>query len=277
LSKATLTVAIAGASGFIGSALVRVAVQQSSWRVLAVSRREVPAVPGAEPVRVDNYEDMPAADVVIDAAEPAIPLGDAAAEEALAASVARRFSGAGKSGFRHLVYCSTATVYGDSSDYPRRTDELVTPQTDYARRKYLAEQAALNGGGAVARLSNICGKGSRGVVADILAQIPGSGPLRIRNRQPVRDFLWIEDAARGLIGLVGRRGLFNLGTGIGTSIGDLAALCLRIAGEAHRPVEATDSVEQLSHLVLDVEEAARVCGWRAQVPLAAGLRKLLRP
>ena len=36
------------------------------------------------------------------------------------------------------------------------------------------------------------------VLSTILGQIPGQGPLEVRDDRPSRDFLWVEDAAEAL-------------------------------------------------------------------------------
>ena len=47
------------------------------------------------------------------------------------------------------------------------------------------------------RLANVYGPGmaANNVMSDILGQVPGDGPLVVRDIAPVRDYLWIEDAA----------------------------------------------------------------------------------
>jgi UDP-glucose 4-epimerase len=194
----------------------------------------------------------------------------AARQGALAALLAR---------WEHLVYASSAAVYGDAEPAPRRTDEAIAPRGAYAEAKATNEHAVLAAGGTVARLANVYGPGMapNNVLADILRQIPGEGPLTLRALAPVRDYLWIDDAAAGLAALATAReaGAFNLGTGIGTSVGELARKALVTAGQSGRPVVASEASDPASHLVLDVADTAARVGWSPAVALDDGLRRLM--
>ena len=74
-----------------------------------------------------------------------------------------------------------------------------------------------------------------------------------------------------------RGGVVNLGTGIGTSIGDLARLILELAGEPHRLVVAARPTGVHSSLVLDYSDVTRLCSWQPSTSLAAGVVQLLNP
>jgi nucleoside-diphosphate-sugar epimerase len=94
---------------------------------------------------------------------------------------------------------------------------------------------------------------------------------------PVRDYLWVDDAAAGLVSLAAARrgGAFNLGTGVGTSVGELAGKALACAGETGRAVEASDAAGQPSYLVLDIADTTAQAGWSPRVALDDGLRRLM--
>jgi UDP-glucose 4-epimerase len=115
------------------------------------------------------------------------------------------------------------------------------------------------------------------VLGDILAQIPGHGPLSIRAASPVRDFLWVDDAADALIAMAAgeARATLNVGTGIGVSAGALARQALAVSGAADRPVRETAPASRPSHLVLDPAALAHATGWRAGTTLETGLARTL--
>ena len=102
------------------------------------------------------------------------------------------------------------------------------------------------------------------------------GPLTVRDPSPIRDFLWIEDAARGLADMAVGTGLgiFNLGSGTGVSVGDLARLALDLAGQSDRPVVASQPSQRPSSLSLNISSTASTFGWAPQVPLSHGLAQL---
>jgi UDP-glucose 4-epimerase len=270
---------VTGASGFLGRALLA-DLSRRGAPVIAVSRRPAPVLPGVETVRVADYAETPRGDVLVHLAEPAAL---AAAEEAGAAHEKAMLGTLDRllaSGFRRVVYGSSAIVYGDRLKHPRRPDEAPAPAGLYGRTKLAGERMVLAAGGVAVRLANLYGPGmaANNVLSDAMRQLGGAGPLPLRDTAPVRDFLWIGDAAAGLaaVALGEAAGLYNLGTGRGTSIGDLARLLLETAGKAGREIVATAPGGRPSTLVLDIAATEAAFGWRPQTSLASGLRMLLK-
>jgi UDP-glucose 4-epimerase len=129
-------------------------------------------------------------------------------------------------------------------------------------------------------LSNLYGAGMAPdtIVAEILAQIPGNAPLAVRDAKPVRDFLWVDDAAAGMADLAQSAlgGVFNLGTGIGTSIAAVARTALALTGQDTRAVIETRPSNRASCLILDPEDTRAAAGWAARTNLDEGLSRLLQ-
>lgn len=267
---------VTGASGFIGTAVVnRLATARRA--VIAVSRRPLPTRPDVTNRAVTDYaaiEPESPEDVLIHLAQPS------AAGEAQDDDLVSIVEHTVTRGWRHIVYASSATVYGDSEIYPRRPDELVAVSGRYASLKFACERLVARAGGTVARIANVYGPAMSpyNVVSEILAQIPGTAPVCVRDLTAVRDYLWIGDAATGLATLAEGRpgGIYNLGTGRGVSVGVLARLALCLAGEEARPVEARETAGRGSHLTLDAASTLAATGWRAEVALETGLARLVR-
>ena len=69
---------------------------------------------------------------------------------------------------------------------------------------------------------------------------------------------------------------FNIGTGVATSVNDLARILRAISGSAV-PVEYGPArAGEQEHSFLEVSKAASVLGWRAETGLEAGLRQSYR-
>ncbi|MBK6637177.1 MAG: NAD-dependent epimerase/dehydratase family protein [Rhodocyclaceae bacterium] len=173
-------------------------------------------------VQVASYANVPDGDLLIHLAEEpdravASRAGDAYVEEStgLARALSRRFAG-------RMIYASSGVVYGDAGQAPFRVGDPLVPTDAYARAKILGEAAVLEEGGTVVRLANLFGpRMSKGnVMSDILHQIPGDGPVLVRDDMPVRDFLAVDDAAKLFTLLAGSRinGALNAGSGVGTRI-----------------------------------------------------------
>ena len=271
-----MKVVVTGASGFIGRALVR-----------ELSRRGVNPVPVARSslglhslgVVVKDYRETPSGDILIHLAEASDPAALKNQEAIHKERTVDRMDRLLEKGFQRIIYASSALVYGDQINHPRRPEETPTSSNIYSQVKLICEDLVLSKGGLCARLANVYGPdmADESVVSDILGQIPGEGDLKIRNDIPVRDFLWIEDAARGLADMTlgTEKGVFNLGSGTGTSIGRLAKLALEIADEADRTVKVLQSSKKKSHLILDISSTTNAFGWSPQVSLANGLSMLL--
>jgi len=269
-----MTLVITGASGFIGSALSAAL----GARALGLTRRA--NVYGL--LTVSDYAAAPAPSgaVLVHLAEPSNVGAAEAAGDAHAAATLDLCERLLSRPWAHVVYASSAIVYGDDLPTPRRPDEAVAPSGVYARAKLACEAAVLAAGGTVLRFSNVYGLGMAPttVQSDILAGLGLPGPLVLRDTETVRDFLHVDDAVAAIAAAAELRpgGVLNVGTGIGTSAGALAKQMLGLVGESGRPVTAACANARPSHLVLDISDTHKRVGWVPHISLATGLRMLLK-
>jgi len=202
--------------------------------------------------------------------------------------------GARAGGTRRIVFSSSGgVVYGE-----RRPPHVETtakyPISPYGVSKLAAEYylgcyAQLYGLETVAlRYSNVFGPrqdphGEAGVVAIFGNRLRQGKPLTVYgDGNQTRDYVFVGDVARAnvlaadaqlppLDGTIDARA-FNVGTGVETSVNDLARAMIAAAG-VDVPVEraAARGGELLANS-LNAEKAARVLGWKPQVRLAEGLK-----
>lgn len=194
-----------------------------------------------------------------------------------------------------VVFTSTGgAIYGDFNDPPNFETFPKEPESPYAISKlaseyYLAYYGRLHGLEHVAvRFGNVYGPrqdphGEAGVVAIFCNRILEGKPLTIYgDGEQTRDYVYVGDVANAVwlgatfdlppAGTVDTRS-FNIGTGIGTSVIELARLLQQAAGsnaEIHfaspRPGEQRESY-------LNVDKARDVLGWEPGVSLAEGLAR----
>lgn len=282
ISKAESDVfVVTGASGFIARAVTAALARQGAT-VMAASRRGTNFDPPVKRVVVKRYAELqpPSADsVLIHLAEPRDIVNADRSSEAYIAERTVMLAELLAKGWGHVVYVSSSAVYGGDNPVPHSADEIVSPHGLYAQAKLACERQILAQGGAVARLSNVYGPGMApdNVIADILRQIPGSGPIVVRDRKPVRDYLWVDDAADGLamLALSRKPGIFNFGTGKGTSVEDLARLASAQAHESVRPVVSSAEIEYESCQVLSISDTIAKLGWKPRVSLDQGFANLV--
>jgi len=272
-------VVVTGASGFIGRA-VCIELVQRGHTVYAISRTKVVEIARVKNVYVDAYDRFHGPDqaICIHLAGVSRASTSSGVQTVLKEAVilARCIV---NSRVSRVVFASSALVYGDAQTWPRREDEPVNPRSPYAVVKRAVEEVFLAHGHVVARIANTYGVGmsTTNVLSDLLRQIPGEGEVRVRDTAPVRDYIHVRDIARGLadLALGASEGIYNLGTGIGTSVGELAALLLMQAGEEARQVVPLVHGDRPSWLVLDPSRMKTTFGWEPTVSLLQGLKDLL--
>jgi len=197
-----------------------------------------------------------------------------------------------------LIFSSTGgALYGDFVTPPNDETFPKDPESPYgigklAAEYYLAYYARLHGMDTVAlRYANVYGPrqdphGEAGVVAIFCNKILEGSPLRVfGDGSQTRDYVFVGDVARanlaaaeGTLPDAGRLDAraFNIGTGMETSVVQLAEALQQVAG-SRAPLEfapARPGEQQRS--AVRIEKAAEVLGWRPRVPLIEGLAETFR-
>ena len=114
-----------------------------------------------------------------------------------------------------------------------------------------------------------------GVVAIFLERLArGEGTVIFGDGAQARDFVYVEDIVGSLLAAVGRAGgPYNVGTGRDTTIADLHAACVRVAGSDRAPRHEPARLGDVQRSVLDARLIERELGWRPQVSLEDGLAR----
>jgi UDP-glucose 4-epimerase len=183
-----------------------------------------------------------------------------------------------------VVFASTGgAIYGEA-DGPAREDAPREPLSPYgvsklAGEEYLAAYNRLYDAGHVSlRYANVYGPrqdphGEAGVVAIFLGRLKAGEPATIfGDGRQTRDYVYAGDVAQATLAAAGRRGVFNVGTGIETSVGELYELCRGVAGSELEAEHVDARLGELERSVLDASRAERELGWRPEVDLEEGLR-----
>jgi UDP-glucose 4-epimerase len=193
-----------------------------------------------------------------------------------------------------VVFSSTGgALYGDFVTPPNAEVFPKDPESPYAISKlsaeyYLAYYGRLHGLDAVAlRFGNVYGPrqdphGEAGVVAIFCGRILDGRPLTIfGDGRQTRDYVYVRDVAGATFAAASKplppierldSRAFNIGTGVGTPVTELANILLRVS-DAHVPIEyAPPRPGEQQHSVLDVTKAAKSLGWNPSVTLDEGLK-----
>ena len=137
---------------------------------------------------------------------------------------------AGKSG-APVVFTSTGgALYGDEAPRPTAEDRIPAPLSPYGASKWAAEAYvrtwSLSSGipHAVCRLGNVYGPrqsphGEAGVVAIFTGHLnEGRAPNLYGHGKPTRDYIYVSDVVSALRAASGRRGVYNVATGVETDV-----------------------------------------------------------
>jgi UDP-glucose 4-epimerase len=271
---------VLGATGFIGRHLCRELVRRGQ-SVTAVSRRSGQTFdPGVASLTVADYGDlpeMPDATLVHLAGENLAGAVLDTGPKSPALRMAQRLKGLP---FKRLVIASSAAVYGDKTAHPHTESEQPQPTSDYARQK-LAIEAVFAGDprAVIVRIANVYGPGmsDQNVLSDTLRQLAaGAKTIQLRDLGPVRDYIHVKDVIEGLtaMALGSASGVFNLSTGVGTSVKDLATLVCQAHGKGDTFVTSQVSSGH-SALILSPAKAWEAFRWRAAISLAEGVKDLV--
>lgn len=268
-----MQIIVTGASGFLGISVLK-CLKKNGYDCLGVSRR-----PGEGYLQVDNYSDSPVGDVLIHLAE----ISDRRLANELSTSyelyAANTLNTLVRKGYSKIIYASSASLYGDNISEPRTERDIVVASDTYTRVKINAEQKVLSQNGLVMRLSNIYGPGmsKNNVFSDIFRQLDCPGPVKLLNTNPVRDFLWIDDVVTAILKMVKKsvNGVFNVGSGNGTSISLLAQEMLKISNQANREILSIQQDQRESCIVLDITKSSLELEWNPTISLTEGLARLI--
>jgi UDP-glucose 4-epimerase len=184
----------------------------------------------------------------------------------------------------HLVFSSTGGAIYGSVEEPAREDSALLPVSAYGLAKRSAE-VYLDGWNRIfgthhvaLRFANVYGPRQSaalegGVIAIFLERLAAGEPTTIFGDGTItRDFVHVDDVVQALLLAADHDGgVFNVGTGVETTVAELHTLCERAVGvdapPAYGPPRAGDALRS----VLDTERASAELGFRASVPLAEGI------
>ncbi len=195
-------------------------------------------------------------------------------------------------GVSKIIAASSASVYGDPSYLPMDENHPFNNRTLYGAGK-IANEQMLRAYYEMYKLPYVAFRyfnvyGPRmdldGVYTEVLVRWmdaieAGNPPKIFGDGTQSMDFVYIDDVARanvaGLIADVSDE-VFNIGTGVQTTLSELSCLLLAIHGSSlmpeYLPARSVNNVQARRAVT---EKAERLLGFKASVDLESGLRSLI--
>lgn len=181
-------------------------------------------------------------------------------------------------GVDRVIFASSGgTVYGPVCNSPISEKALPSPVSSYGITKSTLEKYlylynfSYGMRNIVLRISNPygpyqLGKKKQGVIGHFMRAAASGKPVVVWGREAVRDYVYIEDVASAFVAAAryeGKEHIFNVGTGVGRTLGDVindieavAEVTLQKDIRPPRPFDVATNV-------LDVRAAQRELGWEA--------------
>ncbi|HEY47772.1 MAG: epimerase [Anaerolineae bacterium SM23_ 63] len=195
-------------------------------------------------------------------------------------------------GVKRVVFTSSGSVYGDQNDQPLTETTPPNPGSPYAVSKLAAEHyvrtiGALWGIETVSlRVFNAYGPGQPQpaahppVIPHFLRQTVRGGNLMIYGRgEQTRDFVHVDDVVEAMVAAATAptvdRLMINIGSGVETSIRDLAQCVIEAVGKTTEWMYIENQDVGPSRMCADISLARSKLGYRPRVSLQEGLERMV--
>jgi NAD dependent epimerase/dehydratase len=201
------------------------------------------------------------------------------------------FQAALKAGTGRVVQTSTSEVYGSAMTVPIDESHPLQAQSPYSASKIAADMLAtsyynsFNLPIVVFRPFNTYGprQSQRAVIPTVIKQCMGGDMVNLGNIDPTRDLVYVSDTVAGFIAAGTADSapgqVVHIGTGVDTSIGDLAKLIGILMGKEITIRSDTGRVRppdsEVERLQADPSKAKELLGWSSEHDLESGLTKTI--
>lgn len=286
------TVAVTGASGFIGGYLCA-ALEEAGDRVLRLGR----GAPATDTDRQTDYSRdsltaaLAGADAVVHLAGRRMTREDAPMDlgpfwQPNVASIADLVEASRAVGVTRLVLASTIAIYSPASGLPYREDAPARPINAYALSKLMAEAhlemlTRARGPSSVAlRLAAVYGHGEKGTPAlmKFVGQAQAGETIVLTGNADYRiDQLYVRDAVSAIQAALTSeaRGVYNIGGGRALPVSEIAETANAVFGNAGNIRYDTDSDAPMPETMMALDRAAAELGWQPAFDLRSGLVEML--
>jgi len=195
-------------------------------------------------------------------------------------------------GVQKLVHTSTSETYGTAQYTPIDEKHPLQGQSPYSASKVGADKLAesyfcsFDLPVAVIRPFNTFGprQSARAIIPTIISQIfAGRDPIQLGALDPVRDFTYVKDTARGFIAIAQADActgqVTNIGNGQGITMGELASRILHLADSKAAIATENERIRpgrsEVMALICDNQLASERADWKPAYTLDEGLAETI--
>ena len=192
-----------------------------------------------------------------------------------------------KNNVKKVIFSSSAAVYGDSNEIPKKETMYVNPLSPYAITKldgeyYCNVYKNLGLKTCCLRYFNVYGP-NQDLKSDYSAAIPVFISNASRNKDLIlynsgkqtRDFIFVKDVVTANILAMNKlEGIFNVGSGEETSIKELAETIVKITNSKSKFKNAPKKPGDVERSVSDISKIKKF-GWKLEYTLKQGLKETI--
>lgn len=277
------TVAITGASGFLGTALTK-ELSGSSIKVISLSRESG--------FNILNAEEMsmvpPFTHLIHLAAKTFVPDSYTNTAEFLNFNITSTVNCLDLCRRHNARFIFAGSyVYGPPQYLPVDENHPVNAWNPYATSKIVSETIAemfsreFNIPVIIFRIFNLYGPGqpTHFLIPKIIEGIL-SGSLNLESDYPKRDFIFIDDVIKAFSKAIALNNtgfeVLNLGSGRSYSVKEIVDLCSAILKkEAKTTYRNEKRKNEITDVIADVAKARTILNWRPEISFEEGLKKII--
>jgi len=191
-----------------------------------------------------------------------------------------------KYGVKKIILSSSAFLYGNTKNLPAKETEPVIPVSPYIVSKRAVEnylefyRTAFNLSYVILRYSAVYGpRQFTGAMADYIRKLAADKQAEMYgDGEKTRDYIYIEDVIRANLLALDvssdfSNPIFNIGTGIETTLNDLYKKIAQFLGKEAEPIYLPDRPGEQYRYSLDCAKARKELGWEPKYNLEEGLKK----
>lgn len=281
--KSPCKIGVVGGSGFVGQSFAE--QYKNDFEIFNISRQK-----GA----VNEYSSKELEEallgcdsVIILAAKKVNPKEDQNLELYLdnVTIVENTLNACKKLGIKNIVFTSSRCVYSNQQNSPIPENSKIEPINYYGISKSNAEQLCIsynekfNMNIKILRIAQIISKDKNGYMIDkFISNALVNQPLTIYGKSlGKRDYIYIKDVCKAIylsLLRLEQAGIFNIGSGIGTSSKELAQAIINGFESSSDIVALEDKPEDTSITFLDTTKAKNVLGFECDFSLNDAFKSL---
>src|SRR3990167_5686488 len=301
------TVLVTGASGFVGTHLVKRLLEKKS-RIITLSKKGSELLKDTQNEVGCSIEDFEKINSLIQknkvdiifhlAAQPIVEIGQSNPIRTFEVNIRGTWNileAARENNVKKIIIASTVHVYGDNPKTPFKEEYFPQPSRPYETSKACADLLAQSFADTynlpveIPRFVNIYGPGDLNfsrIIAKVIKSILQGEQPEVWDIGSVRDFLYIDDAINAYLMLAEKQlnndkrvRVFNFGTGKQIKIYDLVLKIIELADKDMKIKTETPPEERSNEITkqyVSITRAKRELGWRPKIDLNKGLLNTIR-